>query len=90
MEDLLQTTKSWPHLLLSNARAGNMQSGHCRLFPQNLNLLSLSRDQYNLRDRPCDLQPNVIVSQAAGQTEQAIKQTLTELAQSSTRMALAA
>ena len=37
MEDLLQTTKSWPHLLLSNARAGNMQSGHCRLFPQTLN-----------------------------------------------------
>jgi hypothetical protein len=40
------------------------------------------RDQYNLRDRPCDLQLNVIVSQAARQTEQMITQTFTELAHS--------
>ena len=46
MEDLLQTTKSWPHLLLSNARAGNMQSGHCRLFRKTLDCC---RSLHNIR-----------------------------------------
>ena len=42
MEDVLQTTKSWPHLLLSNAQSWKHAKWALPTFPRNFRLLSLS------------------------------------------------